>query len=206
MSLAPNKRFGQHFLRDQQIINRIAGAIIALDDKADQLLEVGPGEGVMTVPLLGHFGQRYHAAEIDTRLQQHLLDSLPLQPSQLLKGDFLKMDMANYFKGSLLLVGNFPYNISSQIVFKIIEDRVRVESMVGMFQKEVAERVLQEIDASDLWSDPIVTEISPLENYYVAEEYHQQYYENNSSQPYCSVVIAPKLKKMRSEFKDWLKE
>ena len=73
-------------------------------------------------------------------------------------------------------------------------------------QKEVAERVLQEIDASDLWSDPIVTEISPLENYYVAEEYHQQYYENNSSQPYCSVVIAPKLKKMRSEFKDWLKE
>lgn len=73
-------------------------------------------------------------------------------------------------------------------------------------QKEVAEQVMQEIDASDLWSDPIVTEISPLENYYVAEEYHQQYYENNSSQPYCSVVIAPKLKKMRTEFKDWLKE
>lgn len=73
-------------------------------------------------------------------------------------------------------------------------------------QKEVAERVMKEIDASDLWSDPIVTEISPLENYYVAEEYHQQYYENNSSQPYCSVVIAPKLKKMRTEFKDWLKE
>lgn len=73
-------------------------------------------------------------------------------------------------------------------------------------QKEVAERVMQEIDASDLWSDPIVTEISPLENYYVAEEYHQQYYENNSSQPYCSVVIAPKLKKMRTEFKDWLKK
>lgn len=73
-------------------------------------------------------------------------------------------------------------------------------------QKEVAERVMQEIDNSDLWSDPIVTEISPLENYYKAEDYHQQYYENNSSQPYCAVVIAPKLKKMRKAFKEWLKE
>lgn len=73
-------------------------------------------------------------------------------------------------------------------------------------QKEIAERVMQEIDASGLWSDPIVTEIAPLENYYVAEDYHQQYFENNGNQPYCAAVIAPKVKKARSAFKDWLKE
>lgn len=73
-------------------------------------------------------------------------------------------------------------------------------------QRQTAEKVLAEIDESDLWDDPIVTAIEPLKNYYKAENYHQDYFANNSSQPYCSAVIAPKLKKFREEFANWLKE
>ncbi len=73
-------------------------------------------------------------------------------------------------------------------------------------QKAIAERVKAETDASGLWDNPIVTVIEPLTNYYKAEDYHQQYFENNPNQGYCSYVIAPKVQKMRKEFKDWLKE
>jgi len=73
-------------------------------------------------------------------------------------------------------------------------------------QKEVAEKSLKKTDASDLWEDPIVTEIQPLSNYSKAENYHQNYYENNPNAGYCQVVIAPKLKKFRKEFKHLLKD
>ncbi len=72
-------------------------------------------------------------------------------------------------------------------------------------QKEVAEKSMEETDASDLWKDPIVTEIESISNYSKAENYHQDYYENNKSKPYCSIVIAPKLKKLRKEFPHLLK-
>ncbi|MCW9707039.1 peptide-methionine (S)-S-oxide reductase MsrA [Fodinibius salsisoli] len=73
-------------------------------------------------------------------------------------------------------------------------------------QKKIAEQSLKETDASDLWEDPIVTEIEPLSNYSKAENYHQNYYENNPNAGYCTVVIAPKLKKFRKEFSDMLKD
>ncbi len=73
-------------------------------------------------------------------------------------------------------------------------------------QKEIAERSLKETDRSDLWQDPIVTEIEPISNYSQAENYHQNYYENNPNAGYCTVVIAPKLKKFRKEFSNMLKE
>ncbi len=73
-------------------------------------------------------------------------------------------------------------------------------------QKEIAEKSLQEVDRSDLWEDPIVTKIEPVENYSEAEEYHQNYYENNPNAGYCQVVIAPKLKKFRNEFPNLLKD
>ncbi len=73
-------------------------------------------------------------------------------------------------------------------------------------QKEIAEKSLQKTDKSDLWEDPIVTEITPLSNYSVAENYHQNYYENNPNAGYCQVVIAPKLKKFRQEFSHLLKD
>lgn len=72
-------------------------------------------------------------------------------------------------------------------------------------QRETAEQSLRETDASDLWEDPIVTEIEPLENFYRAENYHQNYYENNPNAGYCQVVIAPKLKKLRREFSELIK-
>jgi peptide-methionine (S)-S-oxide reductase len=73
-------------------------------------------------------------------------------------------------------------------------------------QKEIAERSLKKTDESDLWEDPIVTEIEPLENYYVAENYHQNYFENNPNAGYCSVVIAPKIAKFKKEFSHLLKD
>lgn len=72
-------------------------------------------------------------------------------------------------------------------------------------QKEMAEKKLKEIDASDLWDKPIVTAIEPLRNYYKAEDYHQNYFDNNTTQPYCSTVIAPKIQKMRKAFANKLK-
>lgn len=73
-------------------------------------------------------------------------------------------------------------------------------------QKEIAERSLKRTDESDLWEDPIVTKIEPLENYYVAENYHQNYFENNPNAGYCSIVIAPKIAKFKKEFSHLLKD
>lgn len=73
-------------------------------------------------------------------------------------------------------------------------------------QKEIAEKSLKQTDQSGLWEDPIVTEIEPIKNYSEAENYHQNYYENNPNAGYCTVVIAPKLKKFRKEFSEWLKD
>lgn len=72
-------------------------------------------------------------------------------------------------------------------------------------QKKIAEKSKQKTDASDLWPDPIVTEITPFTNFYKAEDYHQEYFENNSTQPYCRVVIDPKVRKFQKQFKDRLK-
>lgn len=73
-------------------------------------------------------------------------------------------------------------------------------------QEKIARRVFEEIDKSDLWKDPLVTEIKPLEEFYVAEDYHQNYFENNPNQPYCTFVIGPKMSKLKNLFKDKLKD
>ena len=73
-------------------------------------------------------------------------------------------------------------------------------------QKEIAEQAMAETDASGLWSNPIVTEISPIPTFYPAEDYHQNYYQSNPSQPYCTVIISPKIQKLKKEFKHILNE
>ncbi len=73
-------------------------------------------------------------------------------------------------------------------------------------QEQIARRVYEEIDSSDLWNDPLVTEIKPLEEFYVAEDYHQDYFENNPNQPYCTFVIGPKMSKLKDLFRDKIKE
>lgn len=132
------KHLGQHFLRDKNVAGKIAGLLS--DDGWDVLLEVGPGTGVLSRFLLSHL-PNFHVAEVDRESISYLKENIPELGPNILEGDFLKLDLCNQFEGDLAVIGNFPYNISSQIVFKVLENRHCVTEMVGMFQKEVAERI-----------------------------------------------------------------
>ncbi len=133
------KAFGQHFLNDEAMAYRIAAA---LDLPRDMLvLEVGPGEGVLTKHLL----QRYPhllAVEYDKRLIPVLLARFPELKGKIVQDDFLRVNLQELVSDDqYAIIGNFPYQISTGILFQVIEDRERILRMVGMFQKEVAERV-----------------------------------------------------------------
>lgn len=142
MTVKPKKYFGQHFLKDPATAQKIVDAI---PSEARQVLEIGPGKGILTEPLIAQFGQHLKVVEIDYQSIDHLLLELPqLRESNIIQGDFLKHSADAYFKGDYHLVGNFPYNISSQILFWMLEYRHRIPSMTGMFQKEVAMRIASE--------------------------------------------------------------
>lgn len=115
----------------------------------DYVVEVGPGMGVLTGRLLEKFGDRFFAIEIDSELFYYLKSKHPALNERLFNVDFLKVDLEKYFPGKVAIIGNFPYNISSQIVFKIIEHRNQVETMVGMFQKEMAKRIVSPPGSKD---------------------------------------------------------
>lgn len=137
MSVRPKKHFGQHFLTNQGIVQKIIEEV-----KKQQLpiLEVGPGAGVLTKHLANL--PKFKCVEIDTESQEHLLASGIINEKQLIKGDFLNLPLNEVFDGEpFLLLGNFPYNISTQIVFKMLEYRAYIPTMIGMFQKEVADRI-----------------------------------------------------------------
>ena len=140
MSVRPKKHLGQHFLTDLNIAQNIAGALTGLGYK--DVLEVGPGMGVLTQYLL-QTDYTIHAVEVDEESIDYLQDNYPKLKSNLVCGDFLKSDLVNQFPSPLAIIGNFPYNISSQILFKTIENRERIPEFVGMFQKEVAERICE---------------------------------------------------------------
>lgn len=130
------KFLGQHFLTDESIAERIAHS---LSGETHNLLEIGPGMGVLTKYLVGD--ERYHfkAVELDRESVDYLHTHYPAL--QVIEGDFLRMDLDGLFDGTFAIIGNFPYNISSQILFRVFEQRNKVPEVVGMFQKEVAERV-----------------------------------------------------------------
>ncbi|MDO6736239.1 16S rRNA (adenine(1518)-N(6)/adenine(1519)-N(6))-dimethyltransferase RsmA [Wenyingzhuangia sp. 2_MG-2023] len=139
MSVRAKKHLGQHFLTDESIAEKIAD--ILSEKGYNQVLEIGPGMGMMTKYLLK---KKYttHVIEIDDEsveyLQAHYLHLGP----RIYGKDFLKMDLSEIFKGEqFAIIGNFPYNISSQIVFKTIENRASIPEFGGMFQKEVAQRI-----------------------------------------------------------------
>ena len=134
------KRLGQHFLKDQEIANRI---VTALQEKVDDqaVLEIGPGMGVLTAPLLELQWTSLHIVEIDEESINYLQEKFPKAAEHLIKGDFLKMDLSGLGNPHLAIIGNFPYNISSQILFKVLDHVQQVNLLVGMFQKEVAERL-----------------------------------------------------------------
>lgn len=130
------KSLGQHFLRDENIIRKIIGAL--QEHSFTQLLEVGPGGGALTRHLLSLPGIDFKAVELDKEKVDYLLQQYPLLQGRLLQQDFLKMDIP--FSTPFTVVGNFPYNISSQILFTMLDWRAQLQCMVGMFQKEVAQR------------------------------------------------------------------
>ena len=139
MYVRAKKSLGQHFLKDQKIAERI---VESLDTSlTGSVLEIGPGTGVLTQHLLKMEGIEFKAAEIDTESIEYLQKNYPQIGENLLEGDFLKMDMNKIFKSDFSVIGNFPYNISSQIFFKLIDHKAQVPQIVCMLQKEVAERL-----------------------------------------------------------------
>lgn len=134
------KALGQHFLTDMSVAERIAST---LDAYANQVpvLEVGPGMGVLTQFLLQK-GHRLDVVEIDTESVAYLNASFPALHGHIIMGDFLQMDWSEHFGGGpFCIIGNYPYNISSQIFFKALEYKDRVPCISGMLQREVAQRI-----------------------------------------------------------------
>ena len=135
MEVRAKKSLGQHFLTDQSIATRIVDALQGSD-----VLEVGPGMGVLTQYLLN---KNLKVVEIDKESVVYLKKHYPALGDGLIEGDFLKMNLSGLFPGQFSIIGNFPYNISSQIFFKILEYRDLVPEVVCMIQKEVAERIAE---------------------------------------------------------------
>jgi len=131
------KSLGQHFLKDEHICRKIVAAVKA--GEPSNLLEVGPGAGAITRFFLEWEETDFRAVELDHEKVLFLEGKFPSIRGKLIEGSIL--DIKAPFQGHFTLVGNFPYNISSQILFKVLEWREQVDAMVGMFQKEVAIRV-----------------------------------------------------------------
>lgn len=137
MDTVKAKKFlGQHFLKDETIAARIANS---LSGQQTRVLEIGPGMGVLTKYLVVNDHLDFRAVEIDRESVAYLNHHYP--SLKVIDGDFLKMDLTSLFDDSFAVIGNFPYNISSQILFRVFDHRNLIPEVVGMFQKEVAERV-----------------------------------------------------------------
>ena len=137
MQYTLKKSLGQHFLKDENICRKIAQSIET--EKASQLLEVGPGAGALTKYLLEFKDTSFLAVELDDEKIEYLNLTYPTIAGKIIHKNFLKLDPP--FEGQFMVVGNFPYNISSQILFKVLEWKTQVPVLVGMFQKEVAKRI-----------------------------------------------------------------
>ncbi len=142
------KHLGQHFLTDKKIAARIVDGLKHTDQYI-QVLEVGPGMGILSDILLEREDLETYMIDIDRESYLFLQQKYPQLGERLILGDFLALDLATIFPGKFSIIGNFPYNISSQILFKVLEHRDRVVEMVGMFQKEVAERCASKAGTKD---------------------------------------------------------
>lgn len=131
------KHLGQHFLRDMEVARRIAGSL-PLDGRTS-VLEIGPGTGVLTQFLLQNPDIDLTAVELDGESVKYLNQHYP--QLKVVEADFLKMDLKTMFQDKFCIIGNFPYNISSQIFFKMLDNKDSIPCLVGMIQKEVAERM-----------------------------------------------------------------
>jgi len=131
------KHLGQHFLTDKSVAERIAGVLHL--ENTDTVLEVGPGTGVLTHYLQNRDIKDLSVIEIDKESIEYLNKNFA--GLRIIEGDFLKYDLQAHSDKPFAVIGNFPYNISSQIFFKALENREKVTELAGMIQKEVAERI-----------------------------------------------------------------
>lgn len=140
MEVTPKKFLGQHFLKDLNIAQNIADSLEVTEPT--NVLEIGPGMGVLTQFLLANSSINLQVVELDRESVQYLNENFPALKGRILSEDFLKLNMNTMFPGeSFCVIGNYPYNISSQIFFKVLENRDRIPVCSGMIQKEVAERI-----------------------------------------------------------------
>lgn len=141
MSVKAKKHLGQHFLTDESIAQKIADSISL--EGYSKVLEIGPGMGVLTKYLLEKPTETF-VIEIDTESVEYLGQNYPKLEGKIISKDFLKYHLNEVFNGkSFAIIGNFPYNISTQIVFKTLEMRDQIPEFAGMFQKEVAQRICE---------------------------------------------------------------
>lgn len=136
--VTPKKNLGQHFLINESIAERIVDSI---STNPNHVMEIGPGMGVLTKYLLRKNFEHFKVVEIDRESVTFLQAHYPELQNDILAEDFLRLNLHNYCTENLVIIGNFPYNISSQILFKVLDEKDLVSEVVGMFQKEVAERV-----------------------------------------------------------------
>jgi len=138
MQVRAKKHLGQHFLKDLEIAKNIA---TSLENNELPVLEVGPGMGVLTNFLNAENKGDVYVAEIDRDSVAYLIEK-GIVPQERILGDFLHLDLKESFDGEVNIIGNFPYNISSQILFRTLENKELIPEFAGMFQKEVAERIV----------------------------------------------------------------
>ncbi len=139
--MRPKKSYGQHFLKSESISQKIAQSLTL--ETTRNILEVGPGKGILTNALLQLNDANLKVVEADEDMVKYLQKAKILSDDQILFQDFLKLDLSKVFDGeSFALIGNYPYNISSQIIFAMLEHHSFIPEMAGMFQKEVADRIV----------------------------------------------------------------
>lgn len=138
----PKKFLGQHFLKDQNIALKIVESL-KLSGNKQTVVEIGPGTGVLTHYLIKNLNLDVSLIEIDRESVAYLKEHFRALHNKIVEGDFLELDLTTMFTENYLVIGNFPYNISSQIFFKILEQRNQVTQVVCMLQKEVADRIAE---------------------------------------------------------------
>jgi 16S rRNA (adenine1518-N6/adenine1519-N6)-dimethyltransferase len=140
MKVKPKKHLGQHFLKDRQIASDIVN-LLSLHGGYSKVLEIGPGMGVLTDFLIANTQYETYLIDIDAESIEYLKKNYPSLQKHIIQGDFLRLDLDTLFDGSFAIIGNFPYNISSQILFKVLDHKDKVTEVVCMLQKEVAQRL-----------------------------------------------------------------
>lgn len=138
--LYAKKSLGQHFLKDENLAQKIVSEFLN-KNPSHAAIEVGPGQGVLTKYLLEDKGLSYYGVELDQRMIPLLIRKFPQIEGRIFNEDILDFDWRKAGAGNISIIGNFPYNISSQILFKVLDNKELVNYVVGMFQKEVAKRI-----------------------------------------------------------------